>query len=165
MSYNKGQGQYGGRGNMWAMIRQLLDSQGSNNASDQAGSGALQVVKATYDFTVDGGAIATIQPVNSPIIPAGAIILGGIIDPIVTPTSGGAATIAIGIGTGAQVAAIKAALAMGTYVAGTPLVMLPIWTSGFFKTTADGKITFTIATATVTAGKISVHIVYVMGGE
>jgi hypothetical protein len=164
MSYTKGQSQFG-RGNMWAMIRSLLEGQGSINPGDQVGLGALQVAKATYDFTVDGGAIATIQPVSSPIIPAGAIVLGGIIHASVAPTSGGGATIAIGIGTGAQATAIKAATAIATYALNTPVVVIPVWSAGFFKTTADGKITFTIAAAALTAGKIDVHIVYVMGGE
>lgn len=164
MSYNKGTGQFG-RGNMWAMIRQLLEGQGSTNPSDQSGSGGLQVLKATYDFAVDGGAIGTILLAASQIIPAGAIILGGIIDPITTLTSGGAATVAVGVGNGAQTAALKAAAAFGTYVGGTPLAMIPVWSAGFFKVAADGKISITIAAATVTGGKFAVHVVYVMAGE
>lgn len=166
MSYNKGQGSFGPqRGNMWAMLRQLTDSQGSMNASDQFGGGGLQVLKATYDFTIDGGAISTILLANSQVIPAGAIILGGIIDPITTLTSGGAATVAVGIGNGASAAALKAAAAMGTYVGGTPLAMIPVWSAGFFKLAADGKISITIAAATVTGGKFAIHICWVPAGE
>ena len=164
MSYNTGQSQFP-RGNMWAMLKKLVESQGANNASDQAGGGGLQVAKATYDFSVDGGAISTIQLFSSQVIPAGAIILGGIIDPITTLTSGGAATVAVGVGSGAQTAALKAAAAFGTYIGGTPLAMIPVWSAGFFKVAADGKISITIAAATVTGGKFAVHIVFVMAGE
>ena len=162
MSYNKGQSQFG-QGNMWAMIRQLIAAQGSINPSDQSGAGALQEARATYDFSLDGGAIATILPVNSPIIPAGALVQGAIIYPITLPASGGAATIAIGVG--AQTAVIKGATGFATYVAGAQLVALPIWASGFFKVTTDAKISFTVAAATLTAGKIAVTIFYSMAGE
>lgn len=164
MSYNKGQGQFG-KGNIWAMLRQLLEGQGSINPSMQSGAGSLQVLKATYDFAVDGGAIGTILLAASKIVPTGAIILGGIIDPITLPTSGGAATIAVGLGSGANAAGLKAAAAFGTYIPGTPLAVLPVWSAGFFETAADQKISVTIAGATVTAGKFAVHIVYVMSGE
>jgi hypothetical protein len=150
---------------MWAMLRSLLEGKGAINPSMQKGLGALQEAKATYDFSVDGGAVGTITPVNSPVIPAGAIVLGAIIYPITLPTSGGGATIAIGFGSGAQAALIKGATAIATYVAGTPLVALPIWASGFFKVAVEGKVTFTVATAALTAGKIQVSFVYVMAGE
>lgn len=161
MSYNRGQGQFG-RGNIWAGIKQTADGETSINLSDQAGYGALQVAKATYDFALDGGVIGLILPVNSPVIPAGAVVLGAIIFPITLPT-GGASTIAIGVG--AQAAVIKGATAIATYVAGAPLVALPVWASGFFLVTTSAKISFTVAGANLTAGKIAVHIVYVMGGE
>lgn len=164
MSYNKGQGQFG-KGNIWAMQRQLIDGQGSINPSMQSGAGSLQTVKATYDFAVDGGAIGTILLAASKIIPAGAIVLGGIIDPITLPTSGGAATIAVGLGSGANAAALKAAAAFGTYIPGTPLAVLPVWSAGFFETALDQKISITIAAATVTGGKFAIHIVFVMSGE
>src|SRR6267142_6465975 len=44
------------------------------------GLGVVGNAKMTYDFAVDGGAIATITPANSPTIPINAIILGGTID-------------------------------------------------------------------------------------
>ena len=165
MSYNKGQGQFGSRGNVWAMLKSLGLGQGANNPSQQVGFGALQVAKATYDFTVDGGAIGTITPASSPIIPIGAIVLGGILHASVAPTSGGGATLAFGLGSGAQAASLKAATAIATFVINTPVSVLPIWTSGHFKVAADTKITMTIAAATLLTGKIDVHIVYVMGGE
>src|SRR5262245_54811440 len=128
--------------------------------------GGAQVTKANFDFTVDGGAIATITPVSSPIIPAGAIIFGGLIDVVVAPTSGGGATIAIGLGSGAQVAALKAATGIGSYTLGAILALIPVWSAATaVKVAADTNITFTVATATLTAGKIAVQIYYHMAGE
>ncbi len=165
MSYNKGQSQFG-RGNIWGMLKQLVEAQGANNPSDQFGAGGAQVAKATYDFAVDGGAIATIQLVNSQLIPAGALVFGGLIDGITLPTSGGAATIAIGFGAGAQTAALKAATAFGTFTAGVILPLIPVWTAAStVKVAAETKISVTIATATLTAGKFAVQIYYHMAGE
>lgn len=168
MSYNTGQSQFGqapGRGNLWAMIKQLVAGKTAINASDQVGMGGAQVVKATYDFTVDGGAIATITPVSSPVIPAGAIVFGGLIDVVVAPLGGGA-SVAIGFGTGAQNAALKAATAVGTYTIGAILALIPVWTAASaVKVAADTPITFTVSGGALTAGKIAVQIYYHMAGE
>ena len=131
-----------------------------------SGNGGLSAVgnaKMTYDFAVDGGAIATITPTNSPTIPLGAIILGGTIDITTTLTSGGAATIALGLGSGAQVAALKAATAVASYTAGQ-LVMIPIFTAAtYVKATAAARLTATVAAFALTAGKMDVNVVYVQG--
>lgn len=164
MSYNKGQSQFG-QGNIWASLKQLAAGATAINPSDQVGLGAAQVAKATYDFTVDGGAVATITPVSSPVIPAGAIIYGGLIDVIVAPLGGGA-SVAIGLGSGAQVAALKGATAVGTYTIGAILALIPVWTAATaVKVAADSKITFTVSGGALTAGKIAVQIYYHMAGE
>jgi hypothetical protein len=145
----------------------------SDNAPVQSGTaggalgGGLGVVgnaKMTYVFGVDGGAISTITPTNSPTVPVGAIVLGGVIDITTTLTSGGAATIALGFGSGAQVAALKAATAVASWTAGTTLVIIPIFTSAtYFKLTAAARMTLTVAAAALTAGVMDVNIVYVQG--
>lgn len=151
------------QGNLWATLKGLISSgRGSVAPNHQGGFGPIQAVKATYDFTVDGGAATTILLAGSPSIPAGAIILGGIIEPIVTVAGGGGATIAVGIGSGAQAALIKGATAFASYNA--LLSVLPIWTSGFFQVTTEAKISVTIAAAALTAGKFSVQVVYVLAG-
>lgn len=166
MSYSVGQGQFSPRGNMWAMIKSLLSGQGSINAGAQKGAGALQEVKVTYDFSVDGGAVGTITPKSSILIPAGAVIFGGFIQGITLPTSGGAATIAIGLGSGAQVAALKAATAIATYAAGATVAIIPVFAAAnVVKAAAETFVTFTIATAALTAGKVQVTLFYYMQGE
>lgn len=130
------------------------------------GNGGLGVVgnaKMTYDFSVDGGAVSVITPTNSPTIPLGAIILGGTIDITTTLTSGGAATIALGLGSGAQVAALKAALAVASWTAGQ-LALIPVFTAAtYVKSAAATRLTLSIAAAALTAGKFDVNLVYVQG--
>jgi len=132
--------------------------------STGGGLGAVGNAKMTYDFASDGGAIATITPANSPTLPVGAIVLGGVIDITTTLTSGGAATIALGFGSGAQVAVLKGATAVASYAAGTTLVIIPIFTSAtYYKLTAAARMTLTVAAATLTAGRMDVNIAYVQG--
>jgi hypothetical protein len=165
VSYSTGQGQFSPRGNMWAMIRSLLEGKGAINAGAQRGAGALQEIKVTYDFAVDGGAIATITPRSSIQVPAGAVIFGGFIQGITLPVGPGA-TIAIGLGSGAQVAALKAATAIATYAAGATVAIIPVFTAAsVVKAAADTFVTFTIATAALTAGKVQVTLYYFMQGE
>lgn len=128
------------------------------------GLGTVGNAKMTYDFASDGGAISTITPTNSPTVPLGAIILGGVIDITTTLTSGGSATIALGLGSGAQVAALKAATAVASYAAGTSLVIIPIFTSAtYYKVTAAARLTLTVAVAALTAGRMDINVAYIQG--
>lgn len=127
------------------------------------GLGVLGNAKMTYNFAVDGGAVSTITPANSPTIPINAIILGGTIDITTTLTSGGAATIALGLGSGAQAAALKAALAVASWTAGQ-LALIPVFTAAtYYKATAAARLTLTVATAALTAGRFDVNLVYLIG--
>jgi hypothetical protein len=130
------------------------------------GNGGLGVIgnaKMTYDFAVDGGAVGLITPANSPTLPINAIILGGTIDITTTLTSGGSATIAVGLGSGAQVAALKAALAVASWTAGQ-LAIIPVFTAAtYLKVAAATPLTLTVATAALTAGKFDVNLLYVQG--
>lgn len=119
--------------------------------------------KFTYDFAVDGGAISTITPTNSPTIPLAAIVLGGVID-ITTTLTGAGASIALGFGSGAQIASLKGATAVASWAAGTTLVMIPIFTSAtYYKLTAAARMTLTVSGGALTAGKMDVNIAYVIG--
>lgn len=119
------------------------------------------IVKATYNFAVDGGAISTITPAVTGKVPVGAI-------PVMvrtvcrTPvTSGGAATIAITAG-------------------GLTLVPATAYTNNAFDTanqvtdvttllnaslggiaTSSANIQVVIAGAATTAGKIDVYVEYI----
>lgn len=130
------------------------------------GNGGLGVIgnaKMTYDFAVDGGAIGLITPANSPTLPINAIILGGTLDITTTLTSGGSATIALGLGSGAQAAALKAALAVASWTAGQ-LALIPVFTAAtYVKAAAATALTLSIATAALTAGKFDVNLIYLQG--
>lgn len=127
------------------------------------GLGAVGNAKMTYDFAVDGGAVSVITPTNSPTIPLNAIILGGTIDITTTLTSGGAATIALGLGSGAQVAALKGATAVASWTAGQ-LALVPVFTAAtYVKAAAATRLTVSIAAFALTAGKFDVNLAYVQG--
>lgn len=127
------------------------------------GLGVVGNAKMTYDFAVQGGAVSTITPADSPTIPLGAIILGGTIDITTTLTSGGAATIALQTSAGMAAGGLKAALAVASWTAGQ-LALVPVFTAAtYVKMTAAGRPQLTIVTAALTAGKFDVNLVYVMG--
>jgi len=129
------------------------------------GLGGVANAKMTYDFAVDGGAISTITPTNSPILPINAIITNGFIDVTTLLTSGGAATVGLGLGSGAQVAALFAPIT----VAGAPWsttgvkAIIPISAPTAVKVVAAARLTLTIAAFAVTAGKFDVNVQYQIG--
>ena len=120
------------------------------------------VMRAKYDFSVSGGAIGAISLLDengkAAIIPNKAVITDAMIDVITAPTSGGSATIAIGVNTTTD---LKGATAYGSYtgiVAGVPVGTA----ATAVKTTADRTVTATIATAALTDGKFYVLIEYML---
>ncbi len=149
-----------------------LSSLGANggiaNANPAAaGNSGLRVAKATYDFAVDGGAMATITPAANATIPINAIIMGGAINNITVETSGGGATIALGLsaGGGGAAALLAAAAISGAPWSSTGIkAIIPVFSAAtMIKMTAAGVITLTVATATLTAGKFDVEVVYAVG--
>lgn len=127
------------------------------------GLGAVGNAKATYSFALDGGAISTITPTSSPTLPANAIILGGTIDVTTQPTSSGAATVAFGLGSGAQAASLKAATAIASLTVGQ-IAIIPVFTAAtYLKVAAATSITITVAAFALTAGRFDVNLVYVQG--
>lgn len=121
------------------------------------------LVKATYDFAVDGGVATTITPAKTGSVPKGAIITS-IVTVCKTPvTSGGAATIAITAG-------------------GLTLVPATAYTNNAFDTaaqvtnvtellnaslggvaTSTATIKVVVATEALTAGKIEIYLEYIAG--
>lgn len=149
------------RGNIWARLKEAGEIFGLMR---RGGQGFVGYAKMTYDFTVEGGVIGSITPRDSPSIPAGAIILGGVIDITTSLTSGASATISLGFGSGAEKAVLKALTAVASYAAGTTLVIVPIFTGAtVYKVLTTAQMTLTIAVADLTAGKMDVNLVYVQG--
>lgn len=126
------------------------------------GTGSLLVGKMTYDFAVDGGAVSTITPAVTCIIPNGAIIYQAITNVITAPTTGSTTTVAVqlqsanDIHTAASVAGapwsttgLKAATPVGT--AATAILL-----------TADRTAKVVIGTADLTAGKFTTYFLYMV---
>lgn len=105
-----------------------------------------------YDFSIHGGAVSTI---NLPIeIPNGAVIIGAYVDVLTPVTSGGSATIALGLNTNTDV---LAATAIGSFTG----VIVAKAQAASFKLTASRRLKATIATAALTAGKFAVYVEWV----
>lgn len=128
---------------------------------DQALNG-VRVAHAIYNFTTDGGAIATITPVLNATIPANAIIFGSILNSTTALTSGGSATIAVGTTAGSSSSSLKGATAYTSFTTDALVAGVPVFTVGSsVKMSAAGQISVTIATATITAGVLEVFVFYV----
>jgi hypothetical protein len=105
-----------------------------------------------YDFAKDGGAIGAVT-LRGPKLPVGAVITGGYLYNTTAWTSGGSATISLGILTD-DVAGIKAATAVATVGAAGPIALIQTGAAANISeiTTAERDITMTIAVADLTAG-------------
>jgi len=112
----------------------------------------------TYDFDKHGGAIGDIT-VGPKLIPSDAIIVMGAIHVVTAVTSGGSATVAIKMKSSEDIlaATAKASLSADALIA---TVVQPATASTWIFTTAASQLTFTVATAALTAGKIDVCLFY-----
>jgi len=128
------------------------------------GTVTSQVCHATYNFAVDGGAVATITPAKNCTIPVNAVVYNVSVNSTTAVTSGGAATVAVGISGGGGTttslvgATAKASLTANAFIQGTPV---PQTASTWVKmATTTGTVTATVATAALTAGVIEVYVFY-----
>ena len=112
--------------------------------------------RCQYDFDIDGGAAVVITPANNFNLPIGAMIIGAWTDIKTAMTSGGSATIAIA----AAGTVIKAATAFdnASYVG----IDAHLARTSAALTTAAGPVTFTVATAPLTAGKVDIYVEYIL---
>lgn len=126
------------------------------------GRGTLKVARAKYDFDIDGGAVSTITPGASynATIPDNAVMVGGFINSTTACTSGESATVSVGYGgTNAATAGFLtltaiASLSDDALIVAIPTPAVPVKMNG------EGKITFSIAVAALTAGVIEATILY-----
>ena len=141
--------------------KSLYINQGTKASPNWAPVG-LGAVRATYDFSVDGGAISAIG--LGVTLPDNAIIVGGVVDVITTLTSAtDAATIALSANSADDlVAAIAISNVANPWDAGLQAIIPKSNTpeSTGVKLTAAREITATIAVEAVTAGKFEVLLQY-----
>lgn len=138
---------------------------GDPTAESAAGAthvaGGFRVARGRYSFAADGGAVGAIALTGATVIPSGAVIVGTLINVLTAPTSGGAATVALGVeaaGDQQTAAAIDGApwSTTGWKWATQTLTTAPD------VTTAARDITLTVATAALTAGIIDVYVFYLV---
>tara|TARA_Y100000385_G_C12916005_1_gene560369 strand:- start:537 stop:914 length:378 start_codon:yes stop_codon:yes gene_type:complete len=118
----------------------------------------LMTAHAKYDFAVDGGAVSTIVPVNSAIIPDNAVIVRCYSVVTTAMTSGGSATLALTCGG----VTCKAATAFDNGAFDDEDVTEHTVVD---KTTSSTGIQFVIATAALTAGVVDVYVEYYLLAE
>lgn len=141
-------------------VRQRAGSVAAESTAATAGASALKWVRGSYSFAADGGAVGTVNLVGAAVIPAGAAILAAFIDVGTLPTSGGAATIAVGVEGAADMQAAAAISGAPWSTAGWKLGTKTFATAPV-ETTVARDIVVTIGTAALTAGTFDVYVAYI----
>ncbi len=136
--------------------------------SSLTGTTGLSVCHATYDFAVDGGAVGLITPKQNCTIPKNAIVYQGITE-IGATTVGSTGNVSVGLSAGAGgAAALLAATARASLTTGLMFQAPPVQTTAsasntsYFKMSAAGQVTVTVATNALTAGVLDVYVFYVV---
>lgn len=111
----------------------------------------LQIMRLVYDFALDAGAQATL---DLAVAPNGMVIHSAYANVKTACTSGGSATVSVGVDT--DVDAVIDETAVASLTAGA--LIAPV-TNNPVLVAATKKVNLTIATADLTAGKIEVVLV------
>ena len=120
-----------------------------------------RIATATYSFVADGGAISTITPVTTTIIPAGAIITAVYADCTTNLAPATTSTMAIAGGGITLVAAASATT--HTFNTGTVKVKMTLNGSATaLKATSSAPITIVVAAQAFTAGVININVEYIL---
>lgn len=122
--------------------------------------GRTKWARGYYDFATDGGAISAIT-LRGDKIPAGARIMSAYIDVTTIVTSGGAATVSIGVESAVDLrAAATLATAPSLAAVATPLSAVTNRSTAAVKATVDRDIVATVASFALTAGAFTVLVEY-----
>jgi lysozyme family protein len=114
-----------------------------------------KVVKVTYDFSVDAGAVGAITLDANEKLPVGAIVTNIVNDERTAFTSGGSATVQLKSGS----IALTDAIAFDSGFTGVETQALASSATGI-KITASADCVLTVATAALTAGVVDFYIEY-----
>lgn len=126
--------------------------------------GSLRAAHVIFDFAVDGGAVAAITPVQTVVLPANTIIVAGTVNVVAAVTSLGSATVSIGTSAGSSAASILAATAKASLTLAAIINAVPVFATPV-KLSAAGSVTFTVAAAALTAGKIELWLFYMVASN
>jgi len=121
----------------------------------------IHVTDFTYDFSVHGGAIGAVT-IQDKTIPAGALILGALIEDPETDLVGANGTVSLGIVSAGDLHAADAIADIN----GGPLWadQLTIGETAPVETTSQEGLIVTIAVTAQTAGKFNTKVFWVHGG-
>ena len=123
-------------------------------------TGRTKWARAYYDFATDGGAVSTIA-LRGDKIPSGAVILQAFVNVATGTTSGGAATVSIGVEAATDLRAVLAHDNATTQLSTTGnKLTLATRAAAPLVTTANRDVSIAIATAALTAGRFSVLVEY-----
>jgi len=138
------------------------DSQGEDRTGASYRSQLHQSQNVTYDFSIDGGAIANHNLELKYAIPAGALVYASTMYATTTVTSGGALTGTVGVVAAGDLNAAAATIAQVNAGWHEPRVgaVAPVVT-----TAETTNVIFTIAAAAATAGVVYVNIEYLLPGD
>ncbi len=126
----------------------------------------VHIAKAKYDFALQGGAQVTGNLVGEDgkpvVLPNKAVVVDCLIDVLTAGAAGGTGTMSLGTGQAGN--DLKSVFAAASYTGRVACV--PVGTAATaIKLTADRTMTYTIATANWTQGKLWVYVYYILGGE
>lgn len=122
--------------------------------------GRTKWARAYYDFATDAGAVGAIN-LRGDMVPSGAVVVASYVKVESAVTSGGAATVSLGIQTAVDVRAVATDLTTAPSLATTGVKVGLVTNALPALTTADKHIVATIATAALTAGRFSVLVEYI----
>lgn len=123
---------------------------------------AKNVIRCTWDFAVQGGAVGSMLLLddqgNPAILPAKAIITQVYSDTVTAVTTSAAGTLSLGANTAIDLLGATAAATFSGVQAGVPVGTA----ATMVKLTAQRQIAAAIATGALTAGKVNFFIDYVL---
>lgn len=120
--------------------------------------------RCKYDFAVDAGAQGAITLFPSVAIPSGALVLGVWLNVTTTPTSGGAATMALHVEGANDIETATAFDGAPFSTTGWKAATTLPFGAAPVEVTADRNVSLTIGTADLTAGVFEVLIAYLPPG-
>lgn len=119
-----------------------------------------KIAKATYSFATDGGAQGTITPSITESIPLGALVTGVFVDCTTNVAPATGATIAIN-GGGQVLVAAATATSHGINTGTVKKALTLNGSATAIKTTTNGSITLSVASADLTAGVLNIYVEYI----
>jgi hypothetical protein len=124
-----------------------------------------QIARFRYDFAVEGGGVGVIPLAAAALalaLPAEAVVIGGFVDVITPPTSGGAATVSVNLEAAGDIVAAAAISGAPWSTVGRKSIIPAGTGATTVKTTVARTPAITVAVAALTAGVFDVYLRYIV---